>query len=89
MDDNNGENYKIIEKGMYVIKTMTIVKIEPKVTHNLFNPSRGQNMGIMLHRIQLPYPTIRKAVIELDEGVFDEELLQSFIDNAPIPDEVC
>jgi diaphanous 1 len=60
---------------------------QPKKIVTLIDPKRGQNAGIALARIKLPYDEVRALVARMDDSAFTTEQLKNLKEYLPAPDE--
>jgi tetratricopeptide (TPR) repeat protein len=59
-----------------------------KVTKNILDPKRSQNMTIMLSKFRKTSPAvIARAVLELDTSAFEQSVIQGMLDQVPTPEE--
>ena len=58
-------------------------------TITLLDSKKSYNISIMLSRIKMSFPEIRRAILSASEELLSEQLLKQFMQHAPTPDEVA
>ena len=84
------ETFKVKSAGTPSSKTdsVDLDKKKEKKEISVLDGKRSYNIAIMLSRLRMSFPEIRKAILVIDDTLLTEQLLKNFLEYIPALEEV-
>jgi len=71
----------------FFLPAVDVDRKKEKKEVSVLDGKRAYNIAIMLSRVRLSFPDIRKAILIVDDTLLTEQLLKSFLEHIPTTEE--